>query len=148
MLAGLLRRDGSQLTNRPTANQALNRAAITPTIGTQDSGPDPMPDNPAPPPFSIPLYRRIWVANVASQFGSLIQSVGAAWLMVELGGTKTQIALVQASVTLPIMILALLSGAVADNYPRRLVMLVCQSWMFILCWWGPGLRGNPVEVRR
>jgi MFS family permease len=91
-----------------------------------------MPDNPAPPPFSIPLYRRIWVANVASQFGSLIQSVGAAWLMVELGGTKTQIALVQASVTLPIMILALLSGAIADNYPRRLVMLVCQSWMFIL----------------
>jgi MFS family permease len=91
-----------------------------------------MPDNPAPPPFSIPLYRRIWVANMVSQFGSLIQSVGAAWLMVELGGTKTQIALVQASVTLPIMILALLSGAIADNYPRRLVMLVCQSWMFIL----------------
>ncbi len=91
-----------------------------------------MSDNSAPPPFSIPLYRRIWVANVASQFGSLIQSVGAAWLMVELGGTKTQIALVQASVTLPIMILALLSGAIADNYPRRLVMLVCQSWMFIL----------------
>jgi MFS family permease len=91
-----------------------------------------MPDTSAPPPFSIPLYRRIWVANVASQFGSLIQSVGAAWLMVELGGTKTQIALVQASVTLPIMILALLSGAIADNYPRRLVMLACQSWMFIL----------------
>lgn len=87
---------------------------------------------PAPPPFSIPLYRRIWAANVASQFGGLIQSVGAAWLMVELGGTKTQIALVQASVTLPIMILALLSGAIADNYPRRTVMLACQSWMFLL----------------
>ena len=91
-----------------------------------------MPDAPAPPPFSIPLYRRIWVANVASQFGGLIQSVGAAWLMVEMGGTKTQIALVQASVTLPIMILALLSGAIADNYPRRTVMLVCQVWMFLL----------------
>lgn len=92
-----------------------------------------MPDTAAAPtPFSIPLYRRIWVANVTSQFGSLIQSVGAAWLMVELGGTKTQIALVQASVTLPIMILALLSGAIADNYPRRTVMLICQSWMFML----------------
>ena len=91
-----------------------------------------MTDTTAPTPFSIPLYRRIWVANVASQFGSLIQSVGAAWLMVELGGTKTQIALVQASVTLPIMILALVSGAIADNYPRRMVMLVCQLWMFVL----------------
>ena len=92
-----------------------------------------MPDsNPAPPPFSIPLYRRIWVASVSSQFGGLIQNVGAAWLMVEMGGTKTQIALVQASATLPIMILALLSGAIADNFPRRLVMLTCQIWMFVL----------------
>jgi len=93
---------------------------------------DPMPDAAAPPPFSIPLYRRIWTASVASQFGSLIQSVGAAWLMVEMGGTKTQIALVQASVTLPIMILALLAGAIADNFPRRTVMLSCQIWMFVL----------------
>ncbi|HRX75655.1 MAG TPA: MFS transporter, partial [Hyphomonas sp.] len=92
-----------------------------------------MPDtSPALPPFSIPLYRRIWTASVISQFGGLIQSIGAAWLMVELGGTKTQIALVQASATLPIMILALLSGAIADNYPRRTVMLACQAWMFVL----------------
>jgi len=92
-----------------------------------------MPDtSPALPPFSIPLYRRIWTASVVSQFGGLIQGVGAAWLMVELGGTKTQIALVQASATLPIMILALLSGAIADNYPRRTVMLACQAWMFVL----------------
>ncbi|MEZ5954165.1 MAG: MFS transporter [Hyphomonas sp.] len=91
-----------------------------------------MQDDTAPSPFSIPLYRRIWAANVTSQFGALIQSVGAAWLMLELGGTKTQVALVQASVTLPIMILALLSGAIADNFPRRLVMLACQAWMFVL----------------
>lgn len=89
-----------------------------------------MPDTPSPSPFSIPLYRRIWVANIASQFGGLIQSVGAAWLMVQLAGSETQIALVQASVTLPIMILSLLSGAVADNYPRRTVMLISQIYMF------------------
>lgn len=96
-----------------------------------------MSDAPAPSPFSIPLFKRIWVANIASQFGGLIQSVGAAWLMVQLGGSETQIALVQASVTLPIMILSLLSGAIADNYPRRTVMLVSQLYMFavsaILC---------------
>ncbi|WP_213271385.1 MFS transporter [Hyphomonas sp.] len=96
-----------------------------------------MSDAPAPSPFSIPLFKRIWVANIASQFGGLIQSVGAAWLMVQLGGSETQIALVQASVTLPIMILSLLSGAIADNYPRRTVMLVSQIYMFavsaILC---------------
>lgn len=90
-----------------------------------------MPDSPAPPsPFSIPLYRRVWFANIASQFGALIQSVGAAWLMVQLGGSETQIALVQASVTLPIMILSLVSGALADNVPRRSVMLISQIYMF------------------
>lgn len=91
-----------------------------------------MSDAPAPSPFSIPLFKRIWVANIASQFGGLIQSVGAAWLMVQLGGSETQIALVQASVTLPIMILSLLSGAIADNYPRRTVMLVSQVYMFLV----------------
>jgi MFS family permease len=83
-----------------------------------------------PSPFAIPLYRRVWFASVGSQFGGLIQSVGAAWMMVQMNGSKTQIALVQASVTLPIMILALLSGAIADNVPRRTVMLVAQIYMF------------------
>lgn len=91
-----------------------------------------MSDVPAPSPFSIPLFKRIWVANIASQFGGLIQSVGAAWLMVQLGGSETQIALVQASVTLPIMILSLLSGAIADNFPRRTVMLAAQIYMFVV----------------
>lgn len=89
-----------------------------------------MSDTQAQSPFSIPLFKRIWVANIASQFGGLIQSVGAAWLMVQLGGSETQIALVQASVTLPIMILSLISGALADNFPRRTVMLTAQVYMF------------------
>lgn len=90
-----------------------------------------MTDETAPVgPFSISLYRNIWIANIASQFGALIQGVGAAWMMVQLGGTATQVALVQASVTLPVMILSLLSGAIADNYARRSVMLVAQIYMF------------------
>lgn len=58
-----------------------------------------------------------------------------------MNGSKTQIALVQASVALPIMILALLSGAIADNVPRRTVMLASQIYMFVvsiilcLCAW-------------
>ena len=86
----------------------------------------------APAPFEIPLFRRIWIANVMSQFGGQMQSVGAAWLMVQLGGSHTQIALVAASVTLPILLIALVAGAVADNYSRRSVMLVAQIYMFAL----------------
>ncbi|MBK8199741.1 MAG: MFS transporter [Acidobacteria bacterium] len=86
----------------------------------------------APRPFSIPLFRRIWTANVASQFGGQMQAVGAAWLMVQLGASQTQIALVSASVTLPILLLALVAGAAADNYSRRRVMLMAQFAMFAL----------------
>ena len=69
--------------------------------------------------------------------------MGAAWMKVEMHGSKTQIALVQASVTLTIMILALLPGAIADNVPRRTVMRVVQIYMYavavLLClfaWFG------------
>lgn len=89
-----------------------------------------MPETFGPPPFSIPLFKRIWVANVASQFGGQMQAVGAAWLMVQLGASQTQIALVAASVTLPILLLALVAGALADNYSRRKVMMAAQVWMF------------------
>lgn len=69
---------------------------------------------------------------MASNFGGLIQGVGAAWLMVSLGGTATQVALVSASASLPIMVLSLLAGAIADNLDRRKVMLAAQAFMLLV----------------
>src|SRR5690606_15351828 len=63
-------------------------------------------------------------------FGGLIQAVGAAWLMTIISGSADMVALVQASTTLPIMIFAAISGAFADSFNRRLVMLTAQSFMF------------------
>lgn len=80
-------------------------------------------------PMRFPVFRRIWFANLASNLGGLIQSVGAAWLMTSIAASADMVALVQASTTLPIMIFSLLSGAIADNYDRRRVMLVAQCFM-------------------
>ncbi len=66
-----------------------------------------------------------------SWFGSLIQSVGAAWQMTTLTGSHVLVALVQASNTLPIMLFALFAGAIADSYDRRRVMIVAQGGMFL-----------------
>lgn len=87
----------------------------------------------APPvsPFAIPIFRAVWGASVISNFGAMIQSVGAAWMMTSLTSSPKMVALVQASTVLPFMLLALLSGAVADNLDRRKVMLAAQS--FMLC---------------
>lgn len=80
-------------------------------------------------PFAVPVFRSVWLASMASNFGGLIQSVGASWMMISLGASPQLIALVSASVTLPIMLLALVAGAMADNFDRRRVMLAAQGFM-------------------
>jgi len=91
---------------------------------------------PSPPsslaPFRYPAFRAIWVANLASNMGSMIQSVGAAWLMTELTTSHQLIALVQAGATIPILSLGVFAGAIADNFDRRRVMLAAQSAMLIV----------------
>lgn len=59
--------------------------------------------------------------------GTMIQAVGAAWLMTSISSSAQMVALVQSSAALPVLIFALLSGAVADLYDRRAVMLLAQS---------------------
>ncbi|KFG89743.1 ABC transporter permease [Sphingobium herbicidovorans NBRC 16415] len=87
---------------------------------------------PAQSPFAIPIFRAVWFASLASNFGGLIQSVGAAWMMTSLSASPQLVALVPASTTLPIMLLSLWAGAVADNIDRRLVMLACQLFMLVV----------------
>ena len=82
-------------------------------------------------PFSVPIFRAVWLASMASNFGGLIQSVGASWMMVQLHASPLMIALVQTSTTLPIMLLSLWAGAIADNLDRRKVLLAAQG--FMLC---------------
>jgi MFS family permease len=82
-------------------------------------------------PFRHPAFRAIWIANLASNLGSTIQSVGAAWLMTELTDSHQLIALVQASATVPIMLFGMFAGAIADNYDRRIVMLAAQIGMLV-----------------
>ncbi|CCW19440.1 protein of unknown function DUF894, DitE [Sphingobium indicum BiD32] len=86
----------------------------------------------APSPLSIPIFRAIWTASLASNFGGLIQSVGAAWMMTSLSASPLLIALVPAATTLPIMLLSLWAGAVADNLDRRKVMIGCQMAMLVV----------------
>lgn len=83
-------------------------------------------------PLQVPVFRALWLANVGSNFGSLVQAVGAAWLMTLISESDTLVALVQASTTLPIMAFSLLSGAIADGYDRRRVMLYSQVFMFVV----------------
>lgn len=80
-------------------------------------------------PFRYPDFRLLWGATLVSNFGGLVQAVGAAWLMTQLTDSATLIALVQASNTLPIMLLALASGALADIFDRKAILMFAQCFM-------------------
>ncbi len=89
-----------------------------------------MPDSkPTLSVFQNQTFRQLWFATLASNFGGLVQAVGAAWMMTTLTSSQSMVALVQASVTLPIMIFSLAAGVFADNFDRRKIMLWAQGFM-------------------
>lgn len=79
--------------------------------------------------FRHPVFRALWIATLVSNLGGLIQGVGAGWLMATISPSQDMVALVQASTTLPVMIFSLASGALADNFDRRRIMLAAQLFM-------------------
>lgn len=83
-------------------------------------------------PLRHKIFRHIWIATLFSNFGSLIQSVGAAWMMTTIAGSADMVALVQASTTLPIMLFSLAAGAIADSFDRRKVMILAQAFLLIV----------------
>lgn len=92
----------------------------------------PQPATSALSPLQHRIFRSVWIATLASSFGGMIQGVGAAWDMVALGASPQMITLVQASITLPIVMLALVAGALADAFDRRKIMLVAQVLMLVV----------------
>ena len=82
--------------------------------------------------FRVPIFRAIWLASMSSNFGALVQAVGASWLMTQISTSEQQVALVQASTALPIMLFSLVAGAMADNLDRRVVMLCAQVFMLAI----------------
>lgn len=91
-----------------------------------------MPPVTALSPFRFPTFRLVWLASLLSNFGTLIQSVGAAWLMLEMTRKAEMVALVQTAIALPVVLFALIGGAIADNLDRRRVMLVAQGFMLLV----------------
>ncbi len=83
-------------------------------------------------PLRQPVFRALWIANLASNVGTWLQSVGAAWLMTSLTPSATVVALVQAATSLPMFLLALPSGALADVVDRRRLLLGTQAWMALV----------------
>jgi MFS family permease/quinol monooxygenase YgiN len=81
-------------------------------------------------PFSHRAFASFWWASLVSSLGSLIQTVGASWLMATISPAANQVALVQAAGALPFFFFSLIAGAFADTHDRRSIMLGAQVLMF------------------
>ncbi|MCA1363355.1 MFS transporter [Bradyrhizobium sp. IC3069] len=75
-------------------------------------------------PLRFPTFRRIWLASVLANLGALIRSVGAAWAMTQMTSSADKVALVQTALMLPVMLISMPAGAIADMHDRRTVALV------------------------
>lgn len=80
-------------------------------------------------PLQRPMFRALWIATIASNVGTWMQNVGASWLMTTLSPSPLIVAMVQSATSLPMFLLALPAGALADIVDRRMLLLITQVWM-------------------
>src|SRR6202040_2954829 len=91
----------------------------------------PKPATSALAPLREPLFRSLWVASVISYVGTWMQNVGAGWMMTQLTMSPLLVSLVQAAATLPVFLVILPAGALADMVDRRRFLLITQGWMVL-----------------
>jgi MFS family permease len=78
------------------------------------------------------LFRNLWIATIVSNIGTWMQDVGAGWLMTSLSSSPSMVALVEAADSIPMMLLALPAGAIADIIDRRRLLIAIQIYLLIV----------------
>src|SRR3954463_10238117 len=72
----------------------------------------------------------LWIAVLAGNVGTWMQTVGAQWLVVREPNAATWVRLVQVATVVRVLRLALPAGALADVLDRRLLLLGVQVALF------------------
>ena len=83
-------------------------------------------------PFGQRAFRWLWLGMLFSWIGTWMQTVGAQWLLVDAPNAAVLVSLVQAATTLPLMLLALPGGVLADSFDRRRLLITVQAYLFVL----------------
>src|SRR5215469_14006578 len=94
-------------------------------------------------PLQHRVFRMLWLAQFVSNIGTFMQGVGAVWVMLELHQSPAVVALVQTAMSLPVLLLGVPAGALADLIDRRRLLLATQGLMLaaaaalaVLTWTG------------
>ncbi|MEU5933110.1 MFS transporter [Micromonospora sp. NPDC047187] len=80
-------------------------------------------------PLRTAVYRNLWLALLAANIGTWMQTVGAQWLLINHSNASTLVALVQTASLLPVLLLALPAGVLADSFDRRHLLIAVQLFL-------------------
>jgi MFS family permease len=83
-------------------------------------------------PLRHRIFRMLWIAQVASLVGTWAQTVGAQWFLTVESGRPELVALVQTATSLPVLLLAIPAGALADVLDRRRMLIIVQTGMALV----------------
>jgi MFS family permease len=96
------------------------------------SRPEATADSPGWAPLRRRAFRWLWVGVLVSWTGTWMQTVGAQWLLVDASNAAVLVSFVQAATTLPVMLLALPGGVLADSFDRRWLLFTIQVYFFVV----------------
>jgi len=72
-------------------------------------------------------FRLFWGGQLISQTGTWMQSVGQAWLVLDLSHSPLALGTVTALQTLPVLLFVLFAGVFVDRFPKRRLLLITQT---------------------
>lgn len=82
-------------------------------------------------PLKVPIFRAFWFASFGSNIGTWINVVTSGWVMTDLSPSPVMVSLVQAATSLPMVLFALVAGALTDIVDRRRYLMATQIWMAV-----------------
>lgn len=83
-------------------------------------------------PLGLPVFRMLWITWFMANACMWMNDVAAAWMMTSLTTSPLWVALVQTASTLPVFLLGLPSGALADGLDRKRYLLFTQIWVAVV----------------
>ncbi len=98
--------------------EAGTRTAAAPSAGAR---------RPMGAALAVPAYRWYWSSQLVSGFGTWAQTVAQSWLVIQLTGSAVALGFVATLQFLPMLVVPLVGGVIADRIPRRRLLLATQT---------------------
>ncbi|MEM6691340.1 MAG: MFS transporter [Planctomycetota bacterium] len=120
------------------SNSTSGRRAVNPfqpaaeVVADSDSSEKKIDTGGAWEPLRLAIFRWFWIASIVSNMGTWVHEVGASWLMTELQATPQMVSAVRIALAIPMMLLAIPAGIIADRITRRTLLLMTQWTLMVI----------------